>query len=302
MVRKFARLRTLAPLSLFLLLLFLATCTSHPKSIEPSREYAVTEEEKVWLREFFHDLLFEDHGAYVLYGTKPASLSCISQPMTEEEYAQTKLWIESLSAKEKETYKVRTRETYDFYENFQKWEKIKGRFPIRQYLFGKFPSSRDEKTEYLLFLNIEETLRTLLKYYGDFKRVLGYDFDPFQVVFDIENRDSKFWNTVLDNAIPLGILLGYGRDNAYFFKWRVTYGGIKDTQGIFMDSLKRQFYEEPNILYPNPQHFVLPIFASFGLYPNDKQLIDKYKQEQKKIKNLYKGRDEVDVALEWLTR
>jgi hypothetical protein len=298
--KKLAREGALA-LGLFFALFFsCSNCTSQSKPESPSEKYLLQPEERIWLREFFHDLLFEDHGAYVLYGTKPISLSCVQQPLTDAEQRELEVWLESLSLEEKST--MRTRERYDFYENSQKWEKIRNRFPIRQYLFGKFPSSKDNKTEFLLFINIEMTLKSLLRHYHDFKQELGYDFDPLEAVFEAENQDSKFWLDVLKLPVCLGILLGYGKDNACFFKWRLNPGNIKGSIGSFLTSLTTQVYEERDIPRPTSQHFLLPIFVSFGLYPDDVALFARYKAEQKKIKALYKGRDEVDVALEWLTR
>lgn len=250
--------------------------------------------------EFFRDLLFDDMGAYVLYGTKPMSMSCLEEPPSEEEKSKWKAYYASLSEEEKANLSVRAKR-YDFGANYQRWQGIKQRFPIRQYLFGSF--RLDEKTELILFVNIEMTIRILLKYYEDFRRVFGSDFDPLQVVFEVENTDSVFWNKVATQGHALlGILLGYGRDNAWFFEWNMQYRETPSQIGDFVKSFFSRFYEDRDILYPDPQHFMLPIFRSYGLYPNDQQLFEQYKKEQKQIKALYKGRDEVDVALEWLTR
>lgn len=278
-----------------------AICASMPEEVSHSAEYAITEEERAWLKEFFHDLLFEDCGAYVLYGTKPVSLSCIQPPLMDEEEAQLQAWLDSLPPEKKA--RMSSRERFDFYENFHKWEKIKHRFPIRQYLFGKFPSHKYEEDEFLLLINIETTLRTLLEYYDDFRRELGFEFDPFQVVFDVENKDSKFWTGVLSKSpVSLGILLGYGQDNAWFFAWQNKFLKTQGPKGDFIRFLPRQAYEELDNLHPNPQNPWLPIFVSYGLYPNDTALFEQYQRDRDKIRALYKGRDEVDVALEWLTR
>lgn len=275
-------------------------CTSQQKSPVPSHSFSLTDEERISLMEFFRDLLFDDAGAYTLFGTKPVSISFIEEHLTEQERAEWKAYYESLSEEEK-SKTVIIKRRYDFSANFQKWKEIKHRFPIRQYLFGMF--RLDEKTELLFFVNIEMTIRTLLRYYEDFRRVLGFEFDPFQVVFEVENRDSAFWNKIAKHGHALiGIILGYGRDNAWFFEWEVKYKKAQNQMGDFIRSLPSTVYEMQNIDYPDPQHFILPIFGSYGLYPNDKQLFEQYKKEQKQIKALYRGRDEVDVALEWLTR
>lgn len=288
------------PISFFLIF---TTCSSPTKPSFQSKKFTITKEEKIWLREFFQALLFEDPGVYVLYGTKPMSWAILSKSYTQEEKAQMMAWYESLSAEEKAKYIVRA-DRPDFHENFQKWQEIKHRFPITQYLFGTFPSRYPHVVEdSLFFVNIEQMVRTLLKNYSDFRRVLGYDFDPLKVVFEIEDRDSKFWKEVIHNHALLGILLGFGRDNAWFFEWDRKYENEQSKINEFLRSLSYNFYEKNDPPYQvSSQNFLLPIYGSYGLYPNDKELFDQYKKEQKQIKALYRGRDEVDVALEWLTR
>jgi hypothetical protein len=287
--------------SFFILLLIfslsLSLCTLPNKS-QSSSKFVLTEEEKTSLKEFFRDLLFKNPGAFTLFGTKPISTSCLYEPLSEEEKEKQKAFYDSLSEEQKATLH---KKRYDFEANYQKWQEIKHRFPISQYLFGTFPSPCEEKTHILLFVNIETTLRTLLKYYEDFRRVLGYDFDPFQIVFEVENVDSKFWNAILHNHALQGILLGFGRDNAWFFEWNKKYSKEQNLQSDFMRSLPSTFEEANDIKDPDPKHFLLPIYKSFGLH-SDKRLFEQYKKEQTQIMDLYKGRDEVDVALEWLTR
>jgi hypothetical protein len=298
-VKKFAWLRTLAFVLFFMLPLFFSACTFQPKS-KSSSKHSISDEERIWMKEFFTDLLFEDFGAYVLYGTKPMSWSCLENLPTEEEKAEWNAYYESLLPEEKA--KFVERRVHDFKGNFQKWEQIKDRLPIRQYLFGLFPNAVSKKVENLLFVNIEQTIRAFLANYEDFRRVLGYDFDPIDAVFDIENRESKFWNEVLKHHALIGILLGFGRDNAWFFDWVMQYEDVPSKQNDFLSSLYSRFYENLDLINATKNRFSLPYFRTYGLYPTDKQLFDQYKRDQKKIQDLYKGRDEVDVALEWLTR
>ena len=117
--------------------------------------------------EFFRDLLFKNPGAFTLFGTKPISTACLYQLLSVAEEEKQKAFYDSLSEKQKATLR---KKKYNFEANFKKWQEIKQRFPISQYLFGTFPSPCEEKTDVLLFVNIEMTLRTLLKYYDDFRR------------------------------------------------------------------------------------------------------------------------------------
>ena len=251
----------------------------------------------MWLQEFFRDLLFKNPGAYTLFGTKPVSTSFVYH-LTEEDKMEMEEYYKSLS---KEELSKMHKKRYDYNVNYEKWQKIKDRFPIHQYLFGAFPLPFDDKVEVVLFVNIEETLRTLLKYYEDFRRVLGHDFDPFLTIFEVENKDSEFWKTVMQHHALQGILLGFGRDNAWFFEWELKNKDEKSRIGKFLTSLSKQFIEDSDIKEYNPQDFLLPIFMIYGLHP-DAQLVKKYNDEREQIKALYKGKNEVDLALSWLSR
>lgn len=298
-VKKFS-FRFRLPLFNFLFLIFsiLLTCCKAPKrSTVPVHTFILSQEERIWLQEFFRDLLFKNPGAYTLFGTKPISTFCVYH-LTKKDKKEMEEYYKNLS--EEERLKMR-KKRYDYDANYENWQKIKDRFSISQYLLGSFPLPFDDKVEIMLFVNIEETLRTLLKYYDDFRRVLGHDFDPFKAVFEVENKDSEFWKIVIQNHALQGILLGFGRDNAWFFEWKLNYKDTKDKMGKFLTSLPTKFAKNTDIENYDPQNFLLPVFTSYGLHPNQ-QLIEKYIKERKQINSLYKGRDEVDVALDWLTR
>ena len=210
-------------------------------------------------------------------------------------------WLEALTPDEKEKLKL-SYKRYDYDANYEKWKKIKHRFSIRNFLFGEFPSPFVDQVDIVFFVNVEMTLRVLLKYYEDFRRVLGYDFDPVQVVFEVEKRDSPFWNGVVNSHALQGILLGFGRDNAWFFDWERKYREAPDQIGDFFRSLPFIVSDiSQSIANYDSQHFSLPVFGICGIDP-DKKLVIRYKKERKWIQKIYKGRDEVDVALEWLTR
>ncbi len=284
----------------FLLLVFstLLTCCSVPnKPTIPAQTFSLTQEERAWMQEFFRDLLFKHPGAYTLFGTKPISTSCVYH-LTEEDKKELQEYYESLSKEERS--KMR-KKRYDYDANYERWQKIKDRFPVRQYLFGSFPSIFDETTEIVLFVNIEETLRVLLNYYDDFRRVLGHDFDPLQVIFEVENKDSEFWQTVMQHHALQGILLGFGRDNSWFFYWELQTKEDKGHIRNFLTSLPLKYAEDADIEDYSPENFLLPAFGIYGLHSNT-QVIEQYKKEREQIKALYRGRDEVDVTLDWLTR
>jgi|JI10StandDraft_1071094.scaffolds.fasta_scaffold19762_4 hypothetical protein len=285
------------PLIFFIAIIFLFFSCFLRKTSTTLQKYEVTQEEKLWLQEFFRDLLFNSPGAYTLCGTKPVSITNLVH-LTEQDKQRLSEEYQLLPEKEKAKLIFKR---YDFNSNYEKWEKIKTRFPITQYLFGIFPSPYEKNAELILFVNIEMTVRVLIDQYEDFRHFLGSDFDPIKVVFEVENKQSFFWNAILKNHVLLGILLGYDKSNSWFFEWNMKYENENNKKGAFIQSLPKKITEEKYMSNYDPQHFTLPTFIHFGLY-TDEKVKKKYEKQRKKIKALYKGRDEVDLTLEWLTR
>jgi len=71
--------------------------------------------------------------------------------------------------------------------------------------------------------------------------------------------------------------------------------------GDFIRSLPSCFGSDEDIANYGPNNFEIPGFRVYGLHP-DTHLVQTYEHEREQIKQLYKDRNEVDVALEWLTR
>ncbi len=258
-------------LAALLFCFFFTPCNADTRTFQKPC-FPVTQDERIWLQEFFRDLLFNNPGAYTLYGSKPISIAFYYHNSADR-------------------FKV----------NYEKWKAIKDRFSIRQYLFGEFPSKFVEGVDIVFFVNVESTLRMLLNNYADFRRVLGRDFDPFEAVFEVENPDSSFWRSVMQSHALLGILLGFGQDNAWFFEWKGEHGNEQSLLGRFVRSLPWGTSERDDEEEHDPQHFLLPVYTIYGQFPND-ELLEQSKLEQEAIIALYKGRDEVDLALKWLTR
>jgi hypothetical protein len=270
------------------------------QSPKPSH-YELTKQEKEVLTDFFDVFLLYEEGIYTLAGTKPVSISPLDRDFSQEKLEKWKEKYTTASKKKKQ--KLKPLNSYSTYtSNYREWEKIKQRLPIHQYLFGTF--KLNSKYDVLVFVNIENTIKVLIRHYEIFHRTLGYDFDPLKIVFEVQNEKSQFWNDIMTHKYGhtlLGILLGFGVDNSYFFNWDTQYRESSSPIGEFIRGLPTGFYEK-NILKPNYKKFNLPLFRSYGLHPTDKKLIKHYEKERLRIKKLYKGKDAVEVTLNWLTR
>lgn len=97
------------------------------------------------------------------------------------------------------------------------------------------------------------------------------------------------------------MLLGFGRGDSWFFDW-LQHSNEKTKTGEFLRALPCKAIGVQDIIDISSQHFEMPVFASYGLYPDDKEIIGRYTQGQKLIKKLCRENDEIDIALKWLKR
>ena len=84
-------------------------------------------------------------------------------------------------------------------ENWGKWEKIRERFSCNRYLLFKKPHS-DPKLAYVYFVDILRLAATLQEHYELFSRETGMNFDPLQVVLEME-QGSEFWDEVWSKSL-----------------------------------------------------------------------------------------------------
>lgn len=257
----------------------------------------LTADERLWMDKFFQDVMLDESAIYTLWGSKPITTIILNHISDEEINA----WVEGMSEEEKKELIISTR-PYDLPENWKKWEKIRTRFSIPQYLFFKRSRSNDVRFEDIYFVNILQTALTLQQHYAIFKKYTGNDFDPLKVVFEIENEDSTFWKKALNHSLLLGILFGFGLENSSCFDWKY----FTDTEDnpemeAFITSLPFRFDENAkDFADPSIHHFALPPFASFS-YGEKDEIIEKYKKMRDEIKTKYKGKNFLDTTIERLT-
>ncbi len=242
---------------------------------------------------FFSDLLFEEQGVFTLFEDKPMVMTLL--------YYYTKEEMQTFYDALPESVKKETQSAvYDYAENWDKWERTKELFPIEKYLFAKRCISPDRKLFLGCFVNIAETALAIQENYEDFRRVVGTDFHPLQEVLNIGDESSVFWDKVLKNHALQGILLGFGKRNAYLFQWMAEGNSEKEEQFIEQSLLYNISDKNPFYGTATVENFAIPVFRHYASEENNK-LLEKYKQQREKIRSIYKGRDCLEVTLHQLT-
>ena len=282
----------------FLAINFFFIAPSYTKTeTKKTKDWSIEPQEKKWLEKFFSDIMLQESGIYSLLGSKP--LTMIVLDLTPEE--KIREIVDQMSEEEKKEF-ISWDTHYDLPENWQKWEKISSRYPIRNYLLFKKSRKDDPLFEDIYFINIRETAFVIEENYDLFKRFIIDDFDPLEVVFEIGDERSTFWNTVVHNSTLLGILFGFGRKNSQCFDWKYwSLPENNEPMRSFTDSLRSTFSSNiKDFKTISIGHFGLPCFASFSPKGKD-EVIKKYENERKMIQKHYKKKDFVIETLKKLT-
>jgi hypothetical protein len=260
---------------------------------EKSSLFDLTAEERVWMENFFRGIMIQEGAVYTLFGSKPMTKIYINY-YTEEE---KKNLINEMSKEQKENAIWCT--DYRLADNWEKWMQIRQRFQINRYLLFKKQSPNNAKLANLYFVDIVKLATVLQEHYELFSRETGMDFDPLEVVFEIE-QGSEFWDEVfeksIDNAALTGILFGYGIKNAFCFQWKHCPSLAFEKVAGEMDShlnKEKMLAGDATI-----DHLLLPSFVSFF---DEDEMIEKYTKERERIKKNYRGKDFLDTTMRKLT-
>lgn len=240
---------------------------------------------------FFHDLLLVEGGVYTLLGSKPITRISLESFTEEEKHA----YYASLSKDELDNAQII--DNYSLPQNWEKWKKISDRFPFKRYILLEKES--EEHVKFLYFVNIFQTAIKIQENYEAFRRVVKVDFNPLEVVLEIQDKNSKFWDAIDGNSLLWGLLLGYGKVNSYGFFWKHEDASPRITN--FMSSLKESHRDSEFVgkVEFSPENFDIPPFISFESHDGT---INHYKYEQETIKKMYERRDFLEFTLDVLVK
>lgn len=326
-----------------MLMMCLVLCTScSTPSNKKSPKINITPEEHVWLEKFFRYFMFHDTAIYTLLGSKPLTEMTLCYEELPKEILREKeresyvyFQLNKKNKKDMEFYKKLTKEEkeekaylirdkdfiYDINELWEKWEKIQHRFPIKKkYLLIKKlrpsyhisqRSSENSETIYDIYLvNVHNTALVIQENYDLFKKMVGFDFDPLEIVFELENEKSDFWDVHNGKdpwryCIQWGLLYGFDKNNSYSYMWKGRHFKLDCSEKELNWSNSVETWsscpDRPCVSDRKAfsiSNFPLPAFKTF--FETD-PVIEKYKNERKKIKQLYKRKDFVTFTLEQLT-
>ena len=289
---------------LFVTIFFFTSCnTSFKKKIQ----LPLTSEEVKDLEYFLNLLLFENHGAFVMFGSKPISdMTLIDTEraetlweqklasMSEEERAQ---WNKAFKEMEEKGDIIKPGFLRNPFKGWLAWEKINNRFNKKRFLMLIKPQAEGSAFYDLLLVDILKTALILAQHYDYFKEIAGTDFDAFGIIYELENPQSLFWDRVfqLENHLAKGLLFGYGKKNALIFDCQFKHLEKKDaiSQQIMSIPIPVSFEKEVKLGQGSLKNFTIPRFGVI-----DRKYVRKYQKEKKEIENYYRGKAFLQATLE----
>lgn len=283
-------------ISLFQILFFLFSCSNPHNPPSHSTLYEITQEESDWMAKFFDDLLFEEGAVFTLWGSKPMT-EIILYHYSEEEMA---VMFDNLTKEELENCYINYK--YDLPKNWEKWEKIHSRFPIKKYLLFRSHFSEDKKVSFVYFVDILKSASIIHDHYDLFRKSVGRDFHPLEAVLEMPNTESFFWRKIRNSeegALLWGILFGYGKINACAYHWKYFDGPESCKER--MQSFSYRFSNPPprGQVQISAKKFNTPSFVSFI---DEDEMIETYNKEREKIRDIYQDKNRLDLTLEKLLR
>jgi hypothetical protein len=266
---------------IFCITIFLCACNS---KITPCYSSCLTKEEKLDLEHFFQYLLFENYGAFVIFGSKPLC----EMDLNDTEFESSEGKIDELN----------------LYRGFLAWEKVKKTFKMKRYILA-VDSSRGSGCHSIIFADIQKTAIILAKHSHFFQNSLGRDFEPLQMALELEDPMSKVWAIIYNSKdyIAKGLLFGFGLENSLFFSWWSKYlhsENLTPNAKEISEYLQGAYF--PFSTHPvelrtgSLNHFTIPVFREVANDP----VAETYKKEKKRIEKIYRGQDLVEYTLKQL--
>ncbi len=263
----------------------------------------MSKRDKSRLEYFFRESIGWDALGYVLFGDKPMSIGGYHQKINP---------FENLSSF---CYAISPRRIQS--ENgFETWRKYERLFPMSHFVFLYEESPSDV---IFLFINKKNFVQTVARYADNFKRILNREVTGEDLLK--EGTCKPLLSEVLANNDELiGILLGFGRENAHLFHLRSQLASEKEEADFcerfhFGSPWEKEDEELDKKLesigwisaYITGNHLKnldlinLPGFCANVDHPETLHLKKHYIETKQKIIDYYKDKDFLEATLQVLT-
>lgn len=188
-------MRTISKFLLFLICVILAIFVA-PVILFKKNNF----EEKKRIESFFKVLIYENHFGYTLFGDKPVSIAGYFTLEPSSNF----LWGRSRHSNLGELWK--------------NWENYQKALNIKEYIFLNEADGDLENLRVITLINKKAFLAKVRGHIDLFQTILGNNITPELLLERVSVPHASLFKILNYNEGLYGILLGYGKNNAFAFK------------------------------------------------------------------------------------
>ncbi len=225
----------------------------------------------------FRELIISDLFAYTLAGCKPMSFACYREPGL------------SLFTFFPHNLKV--------HRGWQVWEKYRTYLENDRLRFWREKSPWVEDVFCLIIANMDQCDEMMIKHAADFQNIMEQKAVNASDLFQEIHKTPFLQNTINKHDVLLGILLGFGRENAWLYHEKFNNPGFtkhSTAMGPVIDQNRSNYFAMQR---SNISDMLLPVFIGDPNSEESKLLEAKYKDASKKIIKFYEDRDFLSATL-----
>lgn len=236
---------------------------------------------------FIDEAILFDEYPYTLVGYKPMSIFVFSEDS------------EDLDEDLRKLYENPWHQT--MHRGYLVWKKYQSFFPPQKNILIEYHRSTNKGKKEIALISRNLCESKIEEHLSDFCKVLGRPCKSKEILEILTNPANIDFHAIVEHNRLLGILLGFGRNNACLYERRELAEhllGLSDQQSLERDPLSSLTNEWPFW----PRKWRLPGFACDPTTEETKQLKKQYQKARRIIRWTYFNRDNLEVTLALLTQ
>lgn len=237
-------------------------------------------QEKQDLSFFIDQIIFFDQYPYTLVDYKPMSICNVA---LEDEEDASGFSREALKRPKYQTLK----------RGYLVWKKYQSLFPRKKHILIDYPFLEKGKKEIALICP-KLCMSIIHKYLDDFQKILEKPCTSEEVFWILTHPEHNNFYTIIDNTHLVGILLGFGRNNAYLYEQHQGTASRSDTEHQESRQYTLHLF---NNEWPWPGGLLSPNFVCDPTTKETQQLKKHYKKARRIVRSTYFFRNRLEVTL-----
>jgi hypothetical protein len=241
----------------------------------------LSREEKKDLAYFINQVISFDQFSYTLIGYKPMSIANVIVEDTED---LSPFWREAFKTSNQQRLR----------SGYLVWKKYQSFFSKKNHLFVDYTFLGIGRREIALICP-KLCMAVIQEHLPDFQEILGKPYTTEEVFLILTHPEHTEFYKIIDNTRLIGILLGFGRNNAYFYeRYR---GGVSRSNMTRNQRLAQDTLQMFSSQWPLPWRQLSPDFICDPVSEETRKLKDHYKAASKKVWWTYFLRNNLEVTL-----